>query len=838
MEQKDHRFWRAGSPWLALLEMALFLSAQLSFFATSFYRWDFSFLPDWRIPALALLCLAAGNHFPALKNAMTGKSFRRNLFVLCVLFALLAATRSAQVKYGKASLNSDRLVTSLMTRHIVEGKSRPVYFYGQQYQGCLNVYLYALTYRLLPDLQAAITLTNLLLFALALLVAHRLIGKFFTVPPLYYFLFMISLFTSLYYISLDTTRGFQLWALLFFSLLYSCYQAVFEKKDRLIICGLLGGLLFYHYQPSALVILFLLLWVFWQRKSLPAALLIAGGFLAGGFPHLLSEIQSHFAGSRMLIFHREAGGVALKNFLPIFFFPAHRFNNMILPPWTAYLFDLLFILGFGQCLVARFKTRSGKYLFLPLVYLVISTGLLLSGIVPQESRYRAHFVVYAILVAQFMAMPFSWTRIFAGKTAKVLWLGALCLFNGSAVAGFFHELRQPHMQNEAAIRKIAQLDETIILGGYWDTLRFAPFITGDKVILTAPSLRDPNVFNPGTVKYMPHVLTLAADWDRARCALLIKAGALKYVSRILRALALDFQTGELNDGLLLVHGFSRKPSLELAALLCTERLKKFAGLAEFIPVPGAVSSISLTGNTLHLETDMSDPQREASPYHKIILTHERLRQQVEIPFAFHGGAMDWRLPDDVFMPAGPYVLSIAFMDFPLLEQRMDIGTAAGTPPPHGAKMSFDRLSPRTRVLAWDAAVNREQGIAGSPATGLGCTILDPQATALHISLYSLLDFKGPGWYNQPQQELRVTRNGSRLRFPLRYGTNHVSLPVRYGDRIVLTTRYYSFFRVQVHGGIGLEGLEFVRTGAMVQDFSLQRGPGQESIKRLPQLTAQ
>jgi hypothetical protein len=727
-------------------------------------------------------------------------------------------------------------VTSLMTMHISAQKSRPIYFYGQLYQGCLNTYLYALTYKLVPDLQVAITLTNLLIFALAILAGYLVIGKFAAVPAIYYFSFMTSLFASLYYISLDTTRGFQLWALLFFLLLFFCQQAVFEKKNRFIACGLLGGLLFYLYQPSALIIFFLLLWVFWQKRSLPAAVAIGLGFVAGCFPHILSEIQNNFYNSRFLLFQSEGREIALKNLLPIFFFPAHAFNNLVLPQVSAYLFDLFFVGGFGYCLYKFQKTRSGRYIWLPAVYVLITIGLFLSGIVPQESRYRAHFVVYSILAAQFMLLPFSWRRIFGSKPVKAVFVAALCLFNGLAVADFVKERKGPHLENSAAIERILSLGEPIILGSYWDTMRFAPFVRDDKIIMTAPSPKNPNVFNPNTLKYLPNTLDLAENWDSKRSALLIRANVYKYVLQFLRPLRVTCRTAELSDNLLLVYDFDKRLSLEIATILCANKLKNYAEIAAFIPAPGRVRSLSLNGGILHIEAELTDPGRESSPFHKIVLKQARWPWRLEIPFAFRGGAMDWRLPAGVLPPEGKCSLAVTYLNFPLSEQEMEIRTATAAGPVAAEKIAFSSLAPRKNILVWDGAENREKTIAGSAlADGFAFRVLAKDAEAVRIACFSPLDFQGPDWYNRYRQELLVTRNGVTAKVPMRYGANIVTLPARQGERITLAMRYTSFFRVRTAGNAASESLEFVKAGAMIQEFSLQVRGEKEPIMLLPQL---
>jgi len=137
---------------------------------------------------------------------------------------------------------------------------------------------------------------------------------------------------------------------------------------------------------------------------------------------------------------------------------------------------------------------------------------------------------------------------------------------------------------------------------------------------------------------------------------------------------------ELNDNLLLVHDFSRKPSPEFAALFSSNRLKHFADITAFIPAPGTVTAMTLANGVLHLEAAMNDRQREISPLHKIVIKHARWPLQLEIPFAFHDGAMDWRMPAGVFMPGGKCSLAITFLNFPLLEQEMDIQLAPAAAP--------------------------------------------------------------------------------------------------------------------------------------------------------------
>ena len=146
------------------------------------------------------------------------------------------------------------------------------------------------------------------------------------------------------------------------------------------------------------------------------------------------------------------------------------------------------------------------------------------------------------------------------------------------------------------------------------------------------------------------------------------------------------------------------------------------------------------------------------------------------------------------------------------------------------------MTPQKNILVWDAAMNGERNVTGIPLlNGFSGTILAKDSAAVQITLFSLLDFKSPDWYNHLQQELLVTQNGKMMNFPMQFGRNLVTLPVQAGDRIILATRYASFFRNWAQARATIEYLEFIKTGAMIQELSLAIRGQKEPIMLLPQL---
>ena len=83
-----------------------------------------------------------------LYNAACETDYRGALAVGLGLALLALAYRLLLLRTTLATVDSDQAVLGLMARHILHGE-RPVFFYGQSYQGALEAYLTAGVFRLL-----------------------------------------------------------------------------------------------------------------------------------------------------------------------------------------------------------------------------------------------------------------------------------------------------------------------------------------------------------------------------------------------------------------------------------------------------------------------------------------------------------------------------------------------------------------------------------------------------------------------------------------------------------------------------------------------------------------
>jgi len=137
---------------------------------------------------------AAGRSAAAQHKTLIGRplaisrpSFRRSTFDVrhtagatgALLVALALAYRLLLLRTTMAGVDSDQAVAGIMARHIPRG-DRPVFFYGQSYNGALEAYLTAAVFRLWGatdlTLRLAHTLYSAALVAQLYILARRLYG--------------------------------------------------------------------------------------------------------------------------------------------------------------------------------------------------------------------------------------------------------------------------------------------------------------------------------------------------------------------------------------------------------------------------------------------------------------------------------------------------------------------------------------------------------------------------------------------------------------------------------------------------------------------------------------
>ena len=99
-------------------------------------------------------------------------------YAVGVLLAVLALVyRLILLRTTMSTVDSDQSVAGIMARHILRG-DRPIFFYGQSYNGALEAYLTAVVFRLLgPDdltLRLVHTLFSVVLVAQLYGLARRL----------------------------------------------------------------------------------------------------------------------------------------------------------------------------------------------------------------------------------------------------------------------------------------------------------------------------------------------------------------------------------------------------------------------------------------------------------------------------------------------------------------------------------------------------------------------------------------------------------------------------------------------------------------------------------------
>jgi hypothetical protein len=210
---------------------------------------------------------------------------------LAALLVLGCLVHLAALRLHADCLDPDEAVVALMGKHILEGRSLPVFYYGQPYLGSLEAYGVALAFRLVGQQPAAARLVSLaaslVLLVLVFLLARPLgtaqaaaASLAVALPPPYVLVWHLKI-----------RGGFMLAAVLT-ALLIGAAERVLGGRRRprdLVLLGLISGLacwtnqLLIPFTLAALALVFLRL----QNESGSArrsGLLLALGSLAGAAP--------------------------------------------------------------------------------------------------------------------------------------------------------------------------------------------------------------------------------------------------------------------------------------------------------------------------------------------------------------------------------------------------------------------------------------------------------------------------------------------------------------------------------------------------------------------------
>ena len=433
------------------------------------------------VPLLGLLAVTAVRAFAKWKAAhptfAKGKvarprariRFTKDAAIVAVLILAAAAVHVPYLVHSFGLMDSDEAIPSLQGKHIAEGKTPTVFYYGARFQGSLPQHYYALFFKIFGYSAFLTKLAAFLAFAAFLAVQYLLLKRIFSRGfALAAGLFYVLPFKNLILAGFDVGSGFAV-VFLLGSLIFTLTQRIYaEGKDHLLgTLGFLLGLTFWTHQIAVIFILtsgvFLLLrYKFRIGKYVHLAFTFALGFL----PALVSEIYWDFPIVRML-FEGESTGALTKAKLANgtrlaldLFSAGPGFANVI----------YLLVLGSGLVLIAArsVKARKIEASALFAVYTAAYAGVYFLSSSSSTGIIRYLFILYLVLPVLFAA-AFLWIKpekLRLAATAAFI----LLLFAASQAKASLEDFRSVVEQDGEVKAVLAAADSTgqkFWKGDYW-----------------------------------------------------------------------------------------------------------------------------------------------------------------------------------------------------------------------------------------------------------------------------------------------------------------------------------------------------------------------------------
>jgi len=786
-------------------------------------------VPEWlasgTLPATLILVVLA--YLFLHRCALSSLSLRKGTRYFGVVLSLLLLTRLPYLTNCQAWMNSDRSVTLLMTKHIAEGSSHPIYFYGQLYQGSLDAYFYSLVYRILPSLQLSVAITNIVIFSLFVLIGAALIQRITGSGSLFYPVLFLSMpLTSASFLSMDYIRGIPLIVFLQTAVIYLVFNMVFEGRQRAFLLGAVSGTLFWIYQPAVTTLAVTLAWaaagLVWQRGlgAGKALLLFLPGFLLGALPHVLSEINNEFFNTKTLFLSSRPAGIAEV-------FSATNLRNAFVAvvagvdanPAVSMVLVALFLIGCVASLLQSSRQRSLRWIYLPSIFFLTLLLTILSGF-SADTRWVAHYRLLSFFTLLIVALVLSPLDRFDGRLSRSVFATGWLLFAIWRTAEQGAALRGPHLANHQDIDWWANRRNAVVVGNYFNTIRFAPFVDESTVITTAPSAEDPDqIF--ALSKYYPLAFHLGGRWNDAPRHLIAHRRESRSVERWLAGLSIVSYTDKLPSGRYTIYsGFSPEPSPYFLSILSSYFRERY------LPEIDAFDAI-LERKTKRENQPKVEGHRIVTPQlSSAISTEDQVAQffqsnwryvmkndsgQISFPLGVDGEGAAFRVPAGVAPECGSYDEYLYFLDMPV-SYRGSVEIEAET-----CDGSFVLSDLRDRLTFSQG----DELVSGLPVDGLQLKIKDREIESIDLHLYSFFDFDSSIWGNRYEQKLIVNHR----EFSLKQGRNLIRYRQANAAPIRLESRYKTLLPSHDTSG----NVAFHNTGVVVERIVARRGDIAEDI---------
>jgi hypothetical protein len=489
---------RRGTRWEAffcsrgsrVLQAFLYLS-----FITLWFKGNFHSLRKLHLSPLIFLIplsiLLAPRIFFFLKAVFVGRTSAsgKKLCSLILILILASAFRLPFILHPAGQMDSDDAIMGLMGKHISEGKTPPLYLYGQGYIGSLSSHFYALLFRVFGYSLALLRLSAFLCFLGYLIIQYFLLrGVFSAQFALLSTLFLSLPMGSVVKISMDNSAAFPLILLLGSAVIGLTYVVVFKHEDRWRnpLAFLMGASFWTHLMTMPFLLTAGVFLVFRYRLKARKYLGMILSFLVGAFPFILYEVLNGFGGLTQFFSGEK---MALR---------ADRFRwflkqaGMLVTYQSSFRIVLLFLcLLLGIALLAWESFRKRRllpehlYTFFLAFFLIIYFSSAYSGAFRPRYLYPLYFALPVLVL-----VPLGLIKARFPRTLAITLL-AFFLLTPDSWSRYLAEVRDAARRSDQLKTLVAFMNQTrqrYWLSDYWDAYLLTA-VSGEKIIVCPLSVK-------------------------------------------------------------------------------------------------------------------------------------------------------------------------------------------------------------------------------------------------------------------------------------------------------------------------------------------------------------
>ncbi len=296
----------------ALLKKKILKYSQIFFYLGFLFVWFKDSFPKLHSISLSpwlfffpLVAITAVRIWPKIHQKrpfLANSALKKEVLGIIILLCIATLVRIPFLSHSYGLINSDDGISALQSKHISEGKTRAIYFYGQHYMGSFPFHVYAAAFKVFGYSIFLYVFIYLLFFLAFMVMQYLLFREIFSsrtmafVLTSFYVLPLGHLLSMSFYVGANFTVVFFLGSLS----IYLAYLVYTQKRDTFIPwIGFLLGLGFWTHPISiGFMICAALFVVFRLRLCVKRYFAFIGYFLVGVFPVILYEAGTHFQSLR------------------------------------------------------------------------------------------------------------------------------------------------------------------------------------------------------------------------------------------------------------------------------------------------------------------------------------------------------------------------------------------------------------------------------------------------------------------------------------------------------------------------------------------------------------